>query len=258
MRFEKLNPPGTFCQLEAIKEMVLASGGKTFLEVGCGDGSLSNVLLESGLDGAGVELSSAAAEIAKTQLNKYIEQGRYEVLSGDIYDLSPPQADVVVSMMVMEHIEDDLSFMKRLNKFVKPGGSLVVVVPGRKDHWCLEDELVGHFRRYERFELSDIMNKCGLEQIKVWSASVPVANILFKVSNFLTSRTAAEKNKSSLSKQEQTLTSGIREIPFKTVFPSFFKLILNRNTLYPLLVLQRFFYNTDLGITLIASGRVGS
>ena len=56
--------------------------------------------------------------------------------------------------------------------------------------------------------------------------------------------------------REQTELSGIREIPFKTVFPAWFRLILNRVTLYPLFILQRLFYRTNLGLTLLAVGRV--
>jgi 2-polyprenyl-3-methyl-5-hydroxy-6-metoxy-1,4-benzoquinol methylase len=255
VKFEKLNPPGTFCQLEAIKEMALGCGGKTFLEVGCGDGTLSQVLLESGLQGVGVEMSPPALALAKKQLQKFTAAGQYQLVAGDIMEVDPKPADLVVSSMVLEHIEDDDAFLRRLAGFVNPGGSLIVAVPGRKDHWCLEDDLVGHYRRYERPELSALLTKVGLQNVKVWSASVPTANFLFKLSNILTARTNSERVKAHQSRAEQTQTSGVREIPFKTVFPSFFKLILNRQILYPLLAIQRMFYDTDYGITLVASGK---
>ena len=73
----------------------------------------------------------------------------------------------------------------------------------------------------------------------------------------LTIRQAKEGDvKSDWSEKEKTKDSGSREIPFKTVFPSFFRIILNRYTLYPLIFLQRLFYRSDLGLTLLAIGRI--
>ena len=98
------------------------------------------------------------------------------------------------------------------------------------------------------------MRQAGLTDVTVWSVAVPVANLLFRLGN-LTLRRSGEVGKRQLSKLEQTKTSGIREIPFKTVFPTWFRLVLNRTTLYPLFLLQRAFYSTNLGLTMIAFGR---
>ena len=50
----------------------------------------------------------------------------------------------------------------------------------------------------------------------------------------------------------------IRDSPWKTVFPAPFKLLLNRVTLFPLFVIQRFFYRSKMGITMLGFGKVGS
>jgi hypothetical protein len=57
-----------------------------------------------------------------------------------------------------------------------------------------------------------------------------------------------------LPRRAQTEASGIRDIPFKTMFPSVFRLVLNARALYPLLALQRLFYRSNLGLTLIGFG----
>jgi hypothetical protein len=89
----------------------------------------------------------------------------------------------------------------------------------------------------------------------VWSIAVPVANILFDLSVRLIGR-SAETAKVGQSQRAQTQTSGIREIPWKTVFPSWVRLILNRATLAPLFMIQRLFYKSGLGITMMGTGRV--
>jgi hypothetical protein len=80
--------------------------------------------------------------------------------------------------------------------------------------------------------------------------------MLFNISLRMVKRSAAETTKVVLSQREQTETSGIRDIPWKTVFPPWVKVILNRITLYPLFVIQRLFYRTGLGVVMMGMGRV--
>jgi SAM-dependent methyltransferase len=194
---------------------------------------------------------------ATEKLKPYLLNGQYELQKGDI-TTEPPLSnpvDLGLSMMVMEHVENDVGFVQKIKQNIKPGGQVIIGVPGRRDHWCLEDETVGHFRRYDRNDLKQTLEKAGLKNVRVWSVAVPTANLLFSLGNFLVKH-SGENKKKELPLQEQTKLSGIREIPFKTVFPSWFRLILNRYTLYPLFWLQRLFYHTNLGLTMIGFGEV--
>ncbi|MBX9722831.1 MAG: class I SAM-dependent methyltransferase [Candidatus Obscuribacterales bacterium] len=258
MRLVKIPPPGTFCHQEAIIEMVRKSGAKTFVEIGCGDGSLSRKLCQMGLKGFGVDFSAAAVALAKQEMADYVRNGSYKLLQADIMDGSPldEPVDLALSIMVMEHIEDERRFLRESIKMVKPGGHLIIAVPGRRDCWSFEDETVGHYRRYDRVDMQNALSECGLTEKTTWSVGVPVVNLLAGVTNVLLKRSATEVNKMSLSKVEQTTTSGIREVPFKTVFPPVFKLILNRFTLYPLFVVQRIFYQSNIGLILMTLAQV--
>lgn len=63
----------------------------------------------------------------------------------------------------MEHIDDDLGFLKLADRFLKPGGKLVILVPAFP---CLMSELdrrIGHHRRYTRRSVNDLFNKLGYE-----------------------------------------------------------------------------------------------
>lgn len=257
MKFVRINPPGSFCTQEALRDALEERGGKTFLDVGCGGGDLSKLLCDAGLTGVGIDFSERALEIARSLLDPYIKQGTYRLQLGDLHDLPDDFAkvDLAISYMVMEHIEDDLAFLQKIVKFVKPGGNIVIGVPGRRDRWSLEDETVGHFRRYDREDLEAVLQKANLGQTSVWSVGVPTINMLFRISLWMIIRSGAAAKKTE-SQREQTETSGIREIPWKTVFPSWVRIILNRTTLYPLFVIQRLFYRTGLGIVMMGMGRV--
>ena len=258
MKLVKIDPPGSWCQYEAVLEMISHAGGKTFLEVGCGPGSLSSRLCANGWQGVGIDFSPTAIAEAKINLDEHIQNGRYRLIHGDIFDvdLGEEKFDVGLSMMVMEHVTNHVGFVRRIVDFIKPGGHVIVGVPGRRDRWGIEDETVGHLRRYDRGDLKETLVSAGLSDVTVWSVAVPTANLLFHFGNFFI-RNSSEIDKVKQSAREQTETSGVREIPWKTVFPSSFKLILNRTTLYPLFVLQRLFYNSNLGLTMIACGKVG-
>lgn len=252
----RLAPPGTLCQNQALLEVVAKSGAKTFCEIGPGDGELSAALCRRGLKGVGIEVSAAAAAIAKSALQGEIHAGRYSLVEGDFMAMADPPSgfDLALSVMVMEHLQDDAAFAARLVSLVKPGGVVVVGVPGRMDRWGIEDGTAGHFRRYEKPGLEHVLTNAGLESVEVRSVSVPVANWTFHLSNYLIGR-AGEEGKLQLTQKERTDTSGIRDIPFKTVFPAPFKLILNPIAMYPFFMLQRLFYRTSLGLTLLGSGR---
>ena len=258
MKLVKIDPPGSWCQYEAVMEMMGHAGGKTFLEVGCGPGSLSLRLCRKGWLGVGIDFSPDAIAQARDNLSPYIQDGRYRLISGDLFtiDLGEEKFDVGLSMMVMEHVTNHVDFVERIVRSIKPGGHVIIGVPGRRDRWGIEDETVGHLRRYDRGDLQETLTSAGLTDVTVWSVAVPVANLLFHFGNFFI-RNSSEIQKVKQSAHEQTEASGIREIPWKTVFPSPFKLLLNRTTLYPLFVLQRLFYSSNLGLTMIACGKVG-
>src|SRR5215203_4614473 len=134
MKLVKIDPPGSWCQYEAAIEMISHAGGQTFLEVGCGPGSLSLRLCEKGWQGVGIDFSSTAIAQAKTNLDQYVQNGRYRVIPGDVFEvnLGDEKFDVGLSMMVMEHVGNHVGFVKRMVQFIKPGGHVIVGVPGRR------------------------------------------------------------------------------------------------------------------------------
>lgn len=257
MRMMRLDPPGALCQIQAVCDRLGSDAHGTVLEAGCGAGGLLAALCRRGFTGIGVEPSQEAIRIAEHTLEPYLRSGSCRLLQAALEDLGPEigSVDVGLSMMTIEHLEDDVGFVRRLAGFVHDGGAVLIGVPGRRDRWGFEDEAVGHLRRYEREDLARVMRAAGLVEVEVWSVSVPIANLLFHLGNLLVRRATSQETLRQ-SRREQTETSGIRAVPFKTVFPSWFRLVLNPTALAPLFWMQRRFYRTDLGLTLLGFGRV--
>lgn len=261
MAYVAIDPPGTWCNNQALRDVLagLPVKPRRFVDIGCGAGPVSKLLLAQGMQGTALDYSAQAVAICRENLRDAVASGALAVIEADVLhnaDGLPNDHDCAVCYMVLEHIEDDAGFARQCARLVRPGGHAIFTVPGRSDQWTLEDETVGHLRRYDRPQLKAVLEQAGLEDVRVISIAVPVANLLLRLGDAMIRRSGEVQKKDALSDDEQTRLSGIREIPWKTVFPSWVRLILNPVSLYPLFVIQRLFYDTDMGVALMGYGRV--
>ena len=73
--------------------------------------------------------------------------------------------DTVVLVNVLEHIEDDRKVLGELARIVAPGGYILIFVPALSVLMSKLDTLLGHFRRYKRFELHTKLETAGFEVV---------------------------------------------------------------------------------------------
>ena len=62
---------------------------------------------------------------------------------------------------VVEHIEDDLKFLKGVHETLAPDGLVFITVPAFTLLWSSEDVHAGHFRRYRLSQLRALLQKAG-------------------------------------------------------------------------------------------------
>jgi 2-polyprenyl-3-methyl-5-hydroxy-6-metoxy-1,4-benzoquinol methylase len=236
--------PGSILQRMYFKRRIRKKEYKTFCEIGSGNGILSEFLLKSGLAGRGYDLNKSACDNNELRNKAFIHQGSYSVKCDDVLSNPPPEKfDMIISSMVIEHLTDaDVEkYFKMCKEHLNPDGRIIVFVPASQRYWGIEDEIAGHFRRYEFDDFKKIAAANTLEINDLCGLTFPLSNILFPVSNYLVKK--SESSKRSLSKQEQTILSGNREVKFKTTYPTVLKIFLNEMVLYPLYLLQRIFKN---------------
>ena len=58
---------------------------------------------------------------------------------------------------VLEHVEDDLAGLREVARVVRPGGIVAISVPANPAWFGPSDEWAGHFRRYTRAALLELM-----------------------------------------------------------------------------------------------------
>ena len=76
--------------------------------------------------------------------------------------------DSIVSLNMMEHVDDDVSMLKGINKVLKTGGNLLLLVPAHQFLYGSLDEEIDHKRRYSRSELKRKLQQSGFELEKFY------------------------------------------------------------------------------------------
>ena len=246
-------PPGNILQNLYLKERVKVNNWKSFLEIGSGNGYMSRVLLDLGLKGAGCDLNSGACENNLRLNSSFVEQGKYKVQHGDFVEFrSAEKFDLVFASMVIEHIDNEAldRFIEKVKTHLNPNGTILFLVPSSKEHWGIEDEIAGHFLRYEKEDFEALSKRHQLKIKHIAGLTFPMSNWLFSLSNMLIKRSESEMlNKSQ---EEKTVYTGNRNVPYKTSFPSWLGIVLNETIMYPLHLLQKRFVNNSKALVLYA------
>jgi len=232
--------PGAILQRMYFRERLARLAPGRFVEVGAGQAHLSGVLLECGWAGTGYDLTDAGLAGAPLAVTAAMRTGRYALRVQDWLDAEPGEpVDLVVSAMVLEHLDEaqELAYFKKAESELAPGGLAVLFVPASPDHWGVEDEIAGHYRRYTRARLEDTLRRTGWTLRHAAGLTYPLSNLLLPLSNLLVRR--AEGHKVDLSRAERTQLSGHRDVALKTRFPRALGLVLNEQALYPFHVWQK-------------------
>lgn len=108
---------------EALKEV--SWKGKTVLDVGCGTGLLCHEIAKRGAKRViGIDFAEGAIEVAR-------RTHQHPALEYRVEDLKKHRGayDVIVSLGTLEHMDRPFIALKRMIKFLKPGGSLILTCP---------------------------------------------------------------------------------------------------------------------------------
>jgi SAM-dependent methyltransferase len=132
--------------------------GKTFFDIGGGNGFVAKGLQDAGIDVVLVEPGRQGAANAS-------ERNIRQVICSTLGDAGfvPASMDAVGLFDVVEHIPDDLAFLKEIWHYTRKGGFVFITVPAFDFLWSNEDDHAGHFRRYSRKQLEMVALKAGFQ-----------------------------------------------------------------------------------------------
>lgn len=148
--------------------LVLRELGRRVIEVGCGIGNFTGMLLDRELVVA-LDMEEACLEILR---QRYAGRPNLRVLACDAADpafrgLRRYAPDSCVCLNVLEHVEDDERALGAMASVLDPGGTVVLLAPAFQSLYGPIDRNLGHFRRYSRAAIRRLARAAGLRVVKI-------------------------------------------------------------------------------------------
>lgn len=153
--------------------------------------------------------------------------------------------DMVCAFDVLEHIEEDSVALDQWAAWLRPGGVLCLSVPAHRRRWSAGDEWAGHYRRYDRSDLLEILRQKGMRIEHFECYGFPLANLTEWLGIRTYRRLLAGRAK-TLGKKEATAGSGVDQRQSMRVF-RWIDTWLGRLALRASFLLQSLFSQTNLG-----------
>jgi len=131
---------------------------KDVLDVGAGSAVFSRFLLDRGVCARAVCVDTSYAEDKEELHNGRPLFMRREMAGG--------QFSLILLMDVLEHVDDDRSFLRAAAARMPAGGLVVVTVPAFQFLWSGHDVFLEHRRRYTLAQVEALLRSCGLDVVK--------------------------------------------------------------------------------------------
>jgi 2-polyprenyl-3-methyl-5-hydroxy-6-metoxy-1,4-benzoquinol methylase len=114
----------------------VARGGGALVDVGIGTGFYSRLALAGvpGLEVRGYDVSAASCAFAAWHAGAFGHGARYRVERRDVVADPPVPAPWLVSVEVLEHLEDPVAFLRGLRRLLAPGGKAFVTAALNAPH----------------------------------------------------------------------------------------------------------------------------
>jgi len=208
--------------------------GKTCLEIGYGAGDMLSMYAHMGLRVDGYDFSPMAYQIAQKKISDNIKLFQTES------DIKKNAYDYLMAFEVLEHIQDDKAALKKFRSYLRSNGKILLSMPAHMSKWGANDECTGHYRRYDRKELSIKLISAELKPLFIWNYGYPLTLLLDPMLHKTHDRYM--ESKTQRSREELSRESGVKRK--RTILN---QVVSSDILLFPFYILQEFFLNSDLG-----------
>lgn len=180
---DRKKDPYAFAKYEILLDWLGPVENNKTLVVGSGSGELAAMLAQRGAQVLAVDIDEASVQLTQKTANEMGVQ--LQTRCARLEDLTfTNNYDLVLATDVIEHIEDDQKACEQLRNLTRAQGRVVVTVPAMSWLFGYHDEVLGHYRRYSRSQLQNVMLPQGFEllQSRYFGMSlIPVAWLISRV-----------------------------------------------------------------------------
>jgi len=172
VEFEKQNHPWEYARFNVVSDILkrnLKPKNNVIFDVGCGDGffleklslqykNMRFVAVDTAFDFEMISYFSDKFKKSNVEFYKEMPK-KVDGING---------TDVVLLLDVIEHIENDIDFLKKLSiePIISNDTLFMITVPAYQKLFCSHDFWLGHYRRYTTKKLQKNANNAGLEVIE--------------------------------------------------------------------------------------------
>jgi SAM-dependent methyltransferase len=138
--------------------------GRRVWEIGVGYGQYTSLLREAGKSVLATDIDEQCLRGVQARFpnDPQVVTARVDLTDeAAVRRQSWFQADSVMCLNVLEHIEDHVSALTWLRESAAPGSRLGLIVPALPRLYGRMDEEAGHFRRYTRAALRQVLDQAG-------------------------------------------------------------------------------------------------
>lgn len=137
------------------------------LEVGCGWGNILRLVEGHVSEITAIDVDE---ESVRHVQDMYRTHPSFTGVVGDICDPRIVETlgedfATVLSVNVLEHVDDDLLALTNMKRLLTPGGFLVIVVPAHARLYNRMDRAIGHYRRYSKAEMETKLTQIGCSAV---------------------------------------------------------------------------------------------
>ena len=141
---------------KSIYDLLEKNGVKTLWEIGAGNGNAAIPLRNRGIEVIPIEpLRSGALTLSKNG---------FATFQATLEDLSFPENSIgaMGAFDVLEHLEDPSQLLAEIQRILQPEGIFICSVPAYQSLFSDFDISIGHYRRYSRKSLRNLIASTGL------------------------------------------------------------------------------------------------
>lgn len=143
--------------------------GVSLLDIGCGPGHFLYSADKNGYDVLGVESDDQLISLGR----KLYPIANLRILNESAEKLNLDQEfDNIALIDVLEHIQNDKQILIKLKNNLSKAGQMIIVVPAHPLLYGIRDRSIGHYRRYTKRQIYELIKECGMEPLKIrhWNA----------------------------------------------------------------------------------------
>jgi 2-polyprenyl-3-methyl-5-hydroxy-6-metoxy-1,4-benzoquinol methylase len=145
--------------------------GKNILEVGSGDRSFTNQILKHSVQFDRIVSIEPSITLFEIHENKYKFPDHISFHMVDLFNMTKDTFglfDTAVFVHVLEHIEKDREALNKVHEVLLPNGKVLIEVPALPSLFSVHDEMLGHYRRYNKKVLKDIVDTDKYAVTDIW------------------------------------------------------------------------------------------